>query len=336
VATIERGSSSPKGYRAMASIHRQLLTEHVHDYLIGQLASRSVPIGAHINALAIAEELSISRSTVIKAIARLTEAGYLQPDDRRRPVVAAYPSSGKARKVVGFTFANQTEQTYEALLEKILRDKFDPGEVLRERRLARELGVNAVTVQRAAERLCSDGLLERRRRRGWQVVTFHVGDLEEIYRIRLLLEPLGLAQATARISDATLDELEQDVDHQIAEGEKASVYERRQSDYRLHRTLCEASGNRILVETLDPLIRKALLVTTVAFRDNRVSRSLEEHKQILQALRKRDPAEVIRRVKAHLKAAMSFNVSTWKDCAEPGSEEEPKRRSAIRKDKPRA
>jgi DNA-binding GntR family transcriptional regulator len=300
----------------MASINRQLLADHVYQYLVGQLTAHSLPIGSHVNALVIAEELAISRTTVNKAVARLIEDGFVRPDSRSRPVVVGYPSPRPVRAVVNFSFANQTEQTYEALLEGILRGDYHPGEVLKERRLARELGVNPVTIHRAAERLDSDGLLERRRRRGWQVVKLRVGDLREIYRIRLLLEPLGVPKATARISEATLDELEQEADGLIAQGEQSSVYERRQADYHLHRSLYEASGNRILGETLDPLIRKALLMTTVGFRYSRIGRSFEEHKEILLALRRRDPAEVVRRLKAHLRAAMAFNITAWKDGAD--------------------
>ncbi|HZW32747.1 MAG TPA: GntR family transcriptional regulator [Isosphaeraceae bacterium] len=300
----------------MASISRQLLADHVYQYLVGQLTAHSLPIGSHVNALVIAEELSISRTTVNKAVARLIEDGFVRPDSRSRPVVVGYPSPRPVPEVVNFSFANQTEQTYEALLEGILRGNYHPGEILKERRLARELGVNPVTVHRAAERLNRDGLLERRRRRGWQVVKLRVGDLREIYRIRLMLEPLGVPKATARISDATLDELEQEADRLIALGERSSVYERRQADYHLHRSLYEASGNRILGETLDPLIRKALLMTTVGFRYGRISRSFEEHKEILRALRRREPAEVTRWLKAHLKAAMTFNITAWKDGAD--------------------
>src|SRR6516165_522829 len=141
----------------MASIHRQSLADHVYHYLMGQLTAHSLPIGSHVNALTIAEELAISRTTVIKAIARLIEEGLVRRDSRSRPLVVSYPSKEPARALVTFSFANQTEQTYEALLERILRGHYHPGEILKERRLARELGVNPVTIHRAAERLNSDG-----------------------------------------------------------------------------------------------------------------------------------------------------------------------------------
>ncbi len=57
-------------------------------------------------------------------------------------------------------------------------------------------------------------------------------------------------------------------------------------------------------------------MTTVGFRYGRISRSFEEHKEILRALRRREPAEVTRWLKAHLKAAMTFNITAWKDGAD--------------------
>src|SRR5437588_651066 len=76
-----------------------------------------------------------------------------------------------------------------------------------ERPLPRELGANPGTVHRAAHRLRNDGMLELRRRRGWQVTRPRVEDLEDVYRIRLLLEPRAIPLAVARLDDGTLDEL---------------------------------------------------------------------------------------------------------------------------------
>jgi DNA-binding GntR family transcriptional regulator len=301
----------------MSSIRRESLTDHVHRYLLARLASRGVPIGAHLNALPIAEELSVSRTTVNKAIARLVESGLVRPDGGRRPVLVAYPIAARGRQEdagsAAFHFANQTEQTYEAILERILQGDFRPGEALKERRLAKELGVNPVTTHRAAERLCGDGLLVRLRRRGWQVVSPRRDDVREIYRIRLLLEPTAFAQAVIRVSEATLDALERETDRLSELGERSSIYDRRRTDYRFHRALLDASGNRVLTETLDPLVRKAHLITHVKFRKSSVVRSLAEHKAILEALRRRDPRATAKQLRAHLRAALKHNIEVWDD-----------------------
>jgi DNA-binding GntR family transcriptional regulator len=293
----------------MATVTRQLLVDQVYQYLRGQLAVRRWPVGTHLNALQLAAELGISRTTVNKAIARLVESGWARPDDNRRPVVSAYPHDQDAVAEVPFAFANQTEKTYEAILDRVLRGDYRPGEPLKERGLAQELRVNPVTVHRACEWLCNDGLLVRLRRRGWQVVMLRLADLKDLYRVRLMLEPLAARRAIPHITDAQLDELEAETERLIAAGEAAGVYERRQADLRFHRALYEASGSPILAEAIEPLVRKALLMTTGRFRFGRVGRSFEEHRQVLAALRRRDEAAVVKHLKAHLRSALRSNLA---------------------------
>jgi DNA-binding GntR family transcriptional regulator len=296
----------------MAAIVRESLTEKVYTYLLGMLAARNVKIGARLSARTITDELNVSRTTVNKAFERLTEAGWLKLNDKGRPVVANYPPKKEATpRNSEFDFSNQTDSTYEALLERILRGDYQPGEVIKERPLANDLQVNPATVRRAAEWLRNDGLLVRMPRRGWRVANLDTRDVRDIYQIRLLLEPLAMEGAIHRIKDELLDELEAECDRLIAAGEKATAYDRRRADYNFHRTLCESSGSKVLVETLDPLIRKLLLITTVGFRYGRASRSFEEHKAILQGLRKRDPAEAVQRIKGHLRTALKFNIDAW-------------------------
>jgi len=297
----------------MADIVRQSLADRVFDHLVAAIAARKFRIGAWLNARNITDELAVSRTTVSKAIERLIAKGWVATSDEDRPVVVAYPPKREVLQTADapFDFSNQTDSAYEVVLERILRGDHEPGDVLKERPLATELKVNPATVRRAAEWLRNDGLLVRMPRRGWRVALLETRDVKDIYQIRLLLEPVAIQGAIPRITDATLDQLQAECDRLIAAGEKATAYDRRTADHRFHRTLCEASGSRVLVETLDPLIRKLLLITTVGFRYARSSRSFEEHKAIVQALRKRDPNEAIHHMKAHLRTALKFNLDTW-------------------------
>ena len=94
-------------------------------------------------------------------------------------------------------------------------------------------------------------------------------------------------------------------------GEKATVFQRREADYNFHQKICQASGMRVLAVTMEPLIRKVLLITTVAFRYGRASRSFEEHQQILAALRQRDEKAAVKALKLHLRNARKFNSAIW-------------------------
>ncbi|MEX2172122.1 MAG: GntR family transcriptional regulator [Pirellulales bacterium] len=292
-------------------VQRQSLTEKIYQHMKTRLAGRQLKVGDRVNARQIAVDLDVSRSTVNKVIERLIEDGWVKTDASRHAVVVALPPRLAVHEASEFEFANQTDSTYEFLLERILHGDYGPGEVIKERRLAMEIGVNPATIRRAAEWIHKDGLLERLPRRGWRVTLLSPRDLKDAYQIRLLLEPLSLSSAIHRITDQEIEDLSQQTERLIALGELATVYDRREADYQFHRVLSTASGNRILAETLEPLIRKVMLITTVGFRYGRATRSFEEHREILKAIRKRDEKAAIHQVKAHLRNAMRFNAGIW-------------------------
>jgi DNA-binding GntR family transcriptional regulator len=275
------------------------------------LASQQLKVGERVNTRQIATDLNVSRTTAIKAISQLIADGLVAVDPSRHPIVVALPTKLKVHDDSSFSYLNQTDNTYELLLERILRGEFGPGEVIKERPLAIEIGVNAATVRRAAEWLCNEGLLERLPRRGWRVTLLSPRDMMDVYRIRLLLEPTAVASAVHRITEKELDDLEKQTERMISLGERATVFDRRDSDHEFHRVISEASGNLILAKTLEPLFRKVLLLTTVGFRYGRATRSFEEHREILIAMRARNEKLAVQRMKIHLRNAMRFNAEMW-------------------------
>jgi DNA-binding GntR family transcriptional regulator len=288
------------------------LSDKVFQHLSAMLASEDLKLGDHINAGRIAAELKVSRTTVSKAIDRLTSEGWVKPDERRRPVAVAYPPKPKdPEPSANFEFTTRTDSTYELLLSRILRGDFKPGDIIKERRIAHQQNVNATTIRRAAERLRNDGLLEYLPRRGWQVSTLAAQDLRDAFRLRLLVEPVALEAAVVRIDDAIIDTLERETDRLIHLGEQPAAYERRDADHRFHHTLAEASGSRLMVATLEPLLRRSLLVTTVGFPFGRSMRSYEEHHEILAAMRRRDVEAAKQAMTRHLENALRFGAAIW-------------------------
>lgn len=292
-------------------VARQSLVDKVYQHLTAQIACKQLDVGDRLNSRQIATQLHVSRTTVNKAVERLVSDGWVGVDESRHTIVVALPRRLKIHEESEFEFANQTDTAYEQLLDRILRGEFGIGDVLKERPVASEMGFNPATLRRAAEWLSRDGLLERLPRRGWRVTLLTVTDIRETYSIRLLLEPLIMSGVVHCMTDDQIDELEADTRRLIDMGEKATVFDRRNADYYFHQKLCEASGKRILAKTLDPLIRKVLLITTVGFRYGRASRSFEEHEKILAAIRSRDEKAAINSIKAHLRNAKKFNLEVW-------------------------
>jgi DNA-binding GntR family transcriptional regulator len=306
------GKSSTLPQKAKRSTAtRELLVDRVYEYLRARLAARQLPLGSHLNGKVVAEQLSVSRTPVNQAIARLTRDGYLRADQSRRPVVVAYPARVPGAAEVQFAFANQTEHTYQAVLERIVRGDYPPGEVFKVTRLARELHVNPVTIYRAAEWLCNDGLLVRLPRRGWQVLTLRPAEWKDLYQVREQLEVLAVRGAVDRMAEEKLDELEAETRRLLNAGDKAPPLELQQADLDFHRGLAAASGSRVLAATLEPLLRKSFLLAAAAARLGHKPCRLGEHLDILEALRRGDEADAVKRLKAHLRASMERTVGIW-------------------------
>src|SRR4051812_6938700 len=105
----------------MSLIPRQSLSGRVYDHLLAQLALRKLKIGERINARDVTDELSVSRTTVNKALESLVKTGHVKINETGRPIVASYPPRKKTDREHSFDFANQTDSTYEKILERILR-----------------------------------------------------------------------------------------------------------------------------------------------------------------------------------------------------------------------
>lgn len=175
-----------------------------------------------------------------------------------------------------------------------------PGEPVRQDALAERLGVSRVPLREALKILEGEGQIVYAPHRGYFVAELSMGDFEEVYRIRRLLEAEAARIAVARLTPADLAALEEDhadVVRASAEGDLATMAE---ANRRFHLGFLELSGLPRLVR----LIRLQWDATD-AYRalyyggtQNR-ERVDHEHRAILDALRERDADRVVALLDEH-------------------------------------
>ena len=88
-----------------------------------------------------------------------------------------------------------TEQTYNRLRQAIIEGQLAPGSKLRIEHLRQQYGVGAGTLREAVTRLVSDALVTAEGQRGFRVAPIAIEDLEELTRLRVLIETEGLRQS---------------------------------------------------------------------------------------------------------------------------------------------
>lgn len=88
-----------------------------------------------------------------------------------------------------------TEQTYNRLRHAIVEGQLAPGTKLRIEHLRQQYDVGAGTLREALTRLVSDALVTTEGQRGFRVAPIALEDLEELTRLRVLIETEGLRQS---------------------------------------------------------------------------------------------------------------------------------------------
>lgn len=186
------------------------------------------------------------------------------------------------------TYVN--ESVYEALKRAILHGELPPGAALNDRRLAEMLEVSRTPVRDALHRLEGSGLVERRGRHGWAVAGLEARDVEEIFELRRLLEPLGLNRLAETWDEATVQELASFFDEFTGPLHHEQYPNYLSRDHGFHKRIVQCSQNSRAIAfygVLENQIDRIRHYLSYGY-EGRVNASLPEHQRICAAIGARD------------------------------------------------
>jgi DNA-binding GntR family transcriptional regulator len=196
-----------------------------------------------------------------------------------------------------------TSQLIVRFRDRILSGTYAPGSALRQDSLAAEFGTSKIPVREALVQLQSEGLVDIFPNRGFQVRPLTGAELDEVFRLRLQIEPtavaLGAKLAAAADHHAAQSALEQ-LNEATAAGEFAS-------SGRLNR----AFHLLLIVPRLQPVAAEILSrLHTLAQRyvqahlrpEGRVKRATREHAALLKAWRAGKSKEARALMHSHIKS----------------------------------
>lgn len=197
------------------------------------------------------------------------------------------------------------ENVFLTLENEILSGKLKRGDTLAETSLSQRLGVSRTPLRGALHRLYEEGLIDITPNRTAVVVGIGREELVDIYKMRIRLEGLASAEATASMSDADKSRLREIVelsDFYIARRDAEKLKE---LDSEFHSIIYSASGNRLLNKTLSELHRNIHFYRKRSLTvEDRLVKSVDEHKHILAAIERGDAAEADRLTSMHVEAAL--------------------------------
>jgi DNA-binding GntR family transcriptional regulator len=192
-----------------------------------------------------------------------------------------------------------SDQLAEIVRDRILSGDVAPGRPIRQDALAGELGVSKIPLREALGRLEQEGLLRSRANRGWFVPPMTLAEVEEVYALRLKLEPDALAGAALSAGSA-----DRDAAREALRRLEAAVIDHADTvgalNRAFHLALIRPAGQPVTATILERLhmlseryVRKHL---EPLGRDERAN---EEHREMLETWLARDSAATARLARAH-------------------------------------
>ena len=189
---------------------------------------------------------------------------------------------------------------YQSLKRAIIENRLEPGTILSEQTIADRNSVSRAPAREALQRLTVNGFVTTRHRVGYLVTNVSVADMDEIFAMRLALEPLATELAVPRLTDPDLEILEELAGQvsRVAEApikDHGTLYTSLNADF--HREIARIAGNRRLERIINTLIDELERVMLMLAYSSTIEQLLDQHFELLKVMRDGNPmaaAEVMR------------------------------------------
>jgi DNA-binding GntR family transcriptional regulator len=199
-----------------------------------------------------------------------------------------------------------TDDTYDAIMGLLMSQQIKPGQRINIDALSRVLGVSVTPVRESLARLESEALVTKRPLVGYAATPLlSLDQLDDMYDVRLALEPLAARQAALRADGEQLEELA------AAVGPRRDTIAPRSDEHllvalddaRLHSAIASATGNDFLRDAVQRLHSHLHLYRLYQSAQIAQKATLREHDLIIRALRRRDSEAAEQAMRKHLEAS---------------------------------
>ncbi len=211
-------------------------------------------------------------------------------------------------------YATKSDFAYTRVRELVLSGELEPGSVINQAVLAREIGISTTPLREALRRLMQQGLVELDAHRDARVTQLNAEEARDLLEVRRSLDPMAASLAAERRTRQDLAEMRAGLDGLDALPSNPTVTQLI-AHRRFHTAVYRASHNALLIEMLD-----GLWDTADRYRRHglEVERSPEEramkadeHRLLFQAIVEGDTDIAADVMRAHIQTSLGAK-SAWR------------------------
>ena len=196
------------------------------------------------------------------------------------------------------------DEVYEAIFARLLALRIAPGSRITVDNLVRELKVSHTPIREALGRLEGEGLVVKTHLIGYSAAPqISRRRFEELYELRLLLEPDGARRAALGMNDGRLAILRQAARVMARRGsgdERARYSSFARQDAAFHDRIMEFAGNELVRETLARQ-HTHFHIFRLMFHSRVTEEALEEHEALLDAFAEGNAKAAERAMRDHIR-----------------------------------
>jgi DNA-binding GntR family transcriptional regulator len=184
-----------------------------------------------------------------------------------------------------------------SLKEAILSGAMQSGEPIVEVKIAQQFGVGQGLIREVLIDLEHQGFVQRTPFSGTQVSTLGLEDAQQIFEIRICLEPLAIELFGAKAAPEQLSELQSLVVKARKGGESKNLDRFFEHHLAFRRKVWEFSGNKYLQQALERIVTPLFALYLIRGSFNRegllqtVQECIEHEENIMKALQSNNPVE---------------------------------------------
>ncbi|UXX82842.1 GntR family transcriptional regulator [Roseovarius pelagicus] len=193
------------------------------------------------------------------------------------------------------------DTAYEQLRDRLVTFGFKPGSRLNESEIAIELSMSRAPVREALSRLIADGLVSFEPGRGFFCRRLSVSEVNELYELRFDLESGALNAALAAADDAALDRFATTWQQKHADADTFTLDELVSLDEAFHLEMSSLAQNTARLKYLENINYRIRFVRRINLDTGpRRVGGIEEHSDLIDAIRRRDIDNAIGLLRHHL------------------------------------
>jgi DNA-binding GntR family transcriptional regulator len=207
-----------------------------------------------------------------------------------------------------------SDQIKENLISDIINNKYLPGDKLVESAIAKRFGVSQAPVREALKGLAEMGFVTFEPYKGTTVRSLSKEDIWETMQVRAVIEGLAARLAAKVITPKQVAYLEGLADKMVKAAQNSDYLKREEINERLHQEIIRISGNQLIARLSNTLRFADWSHAQGTFTSMDPVQLAMRHHNLIEPLKKNDPAEAERIMREHIEAsAKSMLASYWKE-----------------------